>query len=130
MSSESLGPGRLLVAVYGVFALAALSRASFQLITKFEQAPLAYLLSACSAAVYIVATVALAMGSKSRSLAYITIVFELVGVIFVGLLSLVAPQFFAHPSVWSGFGVGYGFLPLLLPVLGLLWLRRQDASAN
>ena len=119
-----------MVAVYGVFALAALSRASFQLITKFEQAPLAYLLSACSAAVYIVATVALAMGSKSRSLAYITIVFELVGVIFVGLLSLVAPQFFAHPSVWSGFGVGYGFLPLLLPVLGLLWLRRQDASAN
>ena len=128
--NKTLGPGRLLIAVYGVFALSATARASYQLLTEFEQAPIAYLLSAISAVVYIVATIALARGESSRKLAYLTVSFELVGVILVGVLSLLLPELFAHPSVWSGFGIGYGFIPLLLPVLGLIWLRRQDASAN
>ena len=125
-----LGPGRLLIAVYGVFALSATARATYQLLTKFEEAPLAYSLSALSAVVYIVATIALALGDKSKKLAYLSVGFELVGVIAVGLLSMVMPEQFAHPSVWSGFGIGYAFIPLVLPVLGLLWLRRQSASAN
>jgi hypothetical protein len=40
------------------------------------------------------------------------------------------PELFGHPSVWSGFGVGYGFIPLVLPVLGLIWLRRQNAGTK
>ena len=127
---QSLGPGRLLIAVYGVFALSATARASYQLITEFNEAPVAYLLSAVSAIVYIIATIALARGERSRKLAYATVVFELVGVLAVGAMSLILPTLFAHPSVWSGFGIGYGFIPLLLPVLGLIWLRRQDDRAN
>ena len=46
------GPGRLLVAVYGVFALAAGARAVVQLATRYAEAPVAYLLSALAAAVY------------------------------------------------------------------------------
>lgn len=126
---QSLGPGRLLIAVYGVFALSASARASYQLVTEFNEAPVAYLLSAVSAIVYIIATIALARGERSRKLAYATVLFELVGVLAVGALSLALPALFAHPSVWSGFGIGYGFIPLLLPVLGLIWLRRQDARA-
>ena len=122
-----LGPGRLLIAVYGVFALSATARASFQLITKFEEAPLAYSLSAISALVYVVATLALAKGERWRTLAYVTVGFELVGVLAVGLMSLLLPELFAHPSVWSLFGAGYAFIPLALPILGLTWLRRQDA---
>lgn len=122
-----LGPGRLLIAVYGVFALSATARATFQLITKFEEAPLAYSLSAISALVYVVATLALARGDRWRTLAYVTVGFELVGVLAVGFLSLLLPELFAHPSVWSLFGAGYAFIPLALPILGLLWLRRQDA---
>ena len=122
-----LGPGRLLIAVYGVFALSATARASFQLITKFEEAPLAYSLSAISALVYVVATLALAKGERWRTLAYVTVGFELIGVLAVGLLSLLVPELFAHPSVWSLFGAGYAFIPLGLPILGLIWLRRQDA---
>lgn len=121
-----LGVGRLLIAVYGVFAISATARASFQLITKFEEAPLAYSLSALSAIVYVVATVAMAKDSL-RKIASWAIWFELAGVLGVGTLSFLAPELFAHPSVWSGFGVGYGFIPLVLPVLGLLWLRRQRA---
>lgn len=123
---ESLGVGRLLIAVYGVFALSATARALYQLITKFEQAPLAYSLSAISAVVYIFATVSLAKTSL-RQFAKYAVWFELVGVVVVGTLSFLTPELFAHPSVWSGFGIGYGFVPLLLPVLGLIWLRKQRA---
>lgn len=126
----TLGPGRLLIAVYGVFALSASARASFQLLTKFEDAPLAYSLSALSAFVYIIATVALARGERSRSLAWSAVSFELLGVIAVGTLSIVLPELFAHPSVWSGFGSGYAYIPLILPILGLAWLWRERAANN
>ena len=127
---KTSGPGRLLVAVYGVFALSASARASFQLLTKFDEAPLAYSLSAVSAFVYIIATIALARGQRSRTLAFATVGFELVGVLAVGALSLLLPELFAHPSVWSGFGSGYAFIPLLLPILGLIWLWRERARDN
>jgi hypothetical protein len=28
--------------------------------------------------------------------------------------------------VWSDFGIGYGFVPVVLPILGLLWLRGKS----
>ena len=127
---KSMGVGRVLVAVYGVFALSASARAGYQLIREFDQAPVAYLLSAVAAVVYIVATFSLAQPEKYRALALLAVRFELAGVIIVGLLSILMPELFGHPSVWSGFGVGYGFIPLLLPVLGLIWLRRQNAEAK
>ena len=40
-------------------------------------------------------------------------------------LSLVERDWFPEPSVWSDFGIGYGFVPIVLPVTALLWLRRQ-----
>jgi cytochrome bd-type quinol oxidase subunit 2 len=125
---KELGPGRLLIAVYGVFAISATARASYQLLTEFQQAPIAYLLSAISAVVYIIATVALARGERSRNLAWATVGFELAGVLAVGTLSIVLPELFAHPSVWSGFGSGYAFIPLILPILGLAWLWRERAA--
>lgn len=125
VTGRATGPGRLLVAVYGVFALAATARAVFQIATKFDEAPIAYLLSAVAAVVYIVATVSLARpGIRAYRLSVVAVTTELVGVLVVGLLSIVDAQDFPHETVWSGFGRGYGFVPLLLPVLGLLWLRR------
>ncbi|NAS21226.1 hypothetical protein GT755_05935 [Herbidospora sp. NEAU-GS84] len=116
------GPGRLLVAVYGVFALAASARAGVQIATKFSEAPLAYSLSAFAALVYIVLTVALARGNGRLALAACLI--ELAGVLVVGTLSIVDSQAFPHATVWSGFGSGYLFVPLVLPVIGLVWLFR------
>jgi cytochrome bd-type quinol oxidase subunit 2 len=119
------GFGRVLVAVYGIFALAATSRSAVQLATKFAEAPLAYLLSAFAAIVYIVATVSLARGdATSRRLATVAISIELVGVLIVGAASVLIPSVFEHPTVWTGFGSGYGFVPLVLPFVGLWWLRH------
>jgi hypothetical protein len=114
------------VAVYGIFALSATARASFQLLTKFEEAPLPYVLSAVSALVYILATIALAR--NNRSLAMGAVVFELAGVLIVGTLSLLLPDQFQHPSVWSLYGLGYGCIPIALPIWGLWWLRRSNRA--
>lgn len=121
------GVGRVLVAVYALFAIAATARSAVQIATRFSEAPVAYLLSAFAAVVYIVATVALARGDRtSRRVAYATISIELVGVLTVGTLSLLLPEDFRRPTVWSGYGSGYGFIPLVLPFVGLWWLRRTE----
>jgi hypothetical protein len=117
------GPGRMLIAVYGIFAVAATARSAVQLATRFEQAPLAYVLSAFAAVVYVVATAALA-GVVSRRVAYLACGVELAGVVVVGAASLVFADAFPDATVWSDFGGGYVFVPLVLPVLGLLWLRH------
>lgn len=119
---QSRGVGTVVIAIYGVFALSASVRASYQLLRKYEEAPLAYWLSLLAAVVYIIATFALARGKYD--LANKTLVFELAGVLMIGTLSLVTPSLFAHPSVWSYYGMGYGFIPLLLPMFGLWWVRR------
>lgn len=131
MATTNLGVGRLLIAIYAIFAISATARASYQLIREFDQAPIAYSLSAISAVVYLVATYSLTnQSAKWQKVAKVTIWFELIGVVVVGSLSIWLPQFFAHPSVWSGFGAGYAFIPLALPILGLLWLRKHNAGNN
>jgi len=120
------GPGRLLVYVYGTFAVAAGARAGVQIGTKFAEARLAYLLSALAAVIYLVAAVALAKGGhQGRRTALLCCSVELVGVLLVGAASLIWPAAFPDATVWSTFGIGYGFVPLVLPVLGLWWLRRS-----
>ena len=125
------GVGRLLIAVYGVLALAATGRSFVQIVAKFEEAPLAYSLSALAAVVYIVATIALiARGKTWYRIAWATITFELLGVLTIGTLSLIDPALFPHDTVWSVFGRGYLFIPLLLPILGMWWLARHRPSTQ
>lgn len=124
MHDTSHGFGRMLVAIYGVFAIAATARSSYQLATKFGDAPTAYVLSAVAALVYILATWALA--TNRHRLAVVTIGFELAGVLVVGVLTIVDADLFPDASVWSGFGQGYGYVPLLLPIIGLAWLRKTS----
>lgn len=119
----STGPGRVLVAVYALFSLAAGARAGVQLATRFAEAPLAYTLSAFAAFVYIVLTVALIRGARRIALA--ACLTELVGVLVVGTFSVVDPEAFPRATVWSGYGSGYGYIPLVLPIIGLVWLYRK-----
>ena len=125
--STRRGLGIILVALYGLFALAATGRATYQIIADFQKAPVAYLLSALAAVIYLVATVALARGDRtSIRVARVAITIELIGVLTVGLVSYLVPSEFPDKTVWSHFGSGYGYFPLILPILGLLWLRYQS----
>ncbi|MFS8478762.1 MAG: hypothetical protein FWJ93_07325 [Micromonosporaceae bacterium] len=117
-----VGPGRVLVGVYAFFALSAGARSAFQIATRFAEAPLAYLLSALAAAIYLVAAVGLAR--SSRTVALVCCGIELAGVLVIGTLSLLVPSAFPDETVWSTYGLGYLFVPLVLPVLGLLWLHH------
>lgn len=130
------GPGRILIAVYAVLAIAATGRSAFQIIDRFDEAPIAFSLSAVAAVVYVLATLALAL--RWRVVAWVTIVFELVGVLVIGTLSVAAPHvlgletidpFGREATVWSVYGAGYLCVPLVLPVIGLLYLARGRRDA-
>ena len=129
-NGHASGFGRLLVVIYAIFAIAATSRSVIQLTTRLDEAPVAYLLSALAAVVYIVATIALALGERGTRVARAAITFELVGVLIVGALSLIESSWFPRATVWSSFGVGYLLIPLILPIVGLWWLRRDRIAGR
>lgn len=119
------GPHLVLLTVYAIFALAAGARSLVQVFTHFDEAPIAYLLSVVAAATYVAGWFAIRRAAAgSAGFARIMLWLELAGVIVVGVLSLAVPSWFPDDSVWSKFGSGYGFVPALLPILGLLWLWR------
>lgn len=122
------GFGRVLVAVYAVFAIAATGRSVWQIYDRFGDAPLAFTLSAVAAVVYIVAVVALV--TQRVGLAWSAIAFEFCGVVGVGTWSVLDPGRFPEATVWSEFGSGYGYVPLVLPLIGAWWLRRNRGPGD
>ncbi len=121
----------MLIALYAVFALAATARGVVQILVQFDQAPLAYLLSLFAGLVYIAATVGLVTHRRwSRPLAWAAVGTEMVGVVTIGIASIVDSEAFPKDTVWSRFGAGYGYVPIILPVLGLMWLWQTRSSAR
>ncbi|WP_406265094.1 hypothetical protein OHT93_06655 [Streptomyces sp. NBC_00191] len=120
------GPGLLLVWVYGVMSVGAVSRSVFQIATDYDAAPLAHTLSAVAAVVYAFITYTLVRGGeRARRAALVCCAAELAGVLIVGTWTVVEPSAFPDSTVWSAYGMGYIFIPVLLPVTGMLWLRRS-----
>ncbi|MGW2300318.1 hypothetical protein [Streptomyces sp. NPDC001809] len=123
------GPGILLVWLYGVMSVGAVSRSIYQIATEFDRAPLAYTLSAVAAVVYAFITYTLVRGGeKARRAALVCCAAELAGVLVVGTWTLVEPSAFPDATVWSDYGYGYLFIPVLLPLSGIWWLRRSRAA--
>nr|WP_281497290.1 hypothetical protein [Ornithinimicrobium sp. F0845] len=115
----------MIIALYAVFVVGSLSRAAVQIASRFDEAPLAYTLSAVAGVVYVVAAVSLSIrGPRAWWVSLVAISTELLGVLTVGLWSVLDPAAFPDATVWSGFGRGYLYIPLVLPVLGLWWLWR------
>ncbi len=123
--TRTQGPGRVILALYVVFVIGTVSRSTAQILTDFDRAPLAYTLSAIAAAIYVIATVALALpGPRAWVVSVVAISIELIGVLTVGTWSFLTPERFPEASVWSHYGQGYLFIPLVLPVIGLWWLAK------
>lgn len=123
------GPGRVILALYLVFVIGTVSRSAAQISTRWDQAPLAYGLSAFAAAVYVVALVSLSI--RGRSAWWVSLValsVELAGVLVIGAWSYLAPERFPDATVWSHFGRGYLYIPLVLPVVGLWWLLSDRGA--
>ena len=129
--ATNTGPGRMLIAVYALFAVAATSRSAYQIATRFDEAPVPFLLSAFAALVYLVATLALARpGPTAYRVAVAAVLVELAGVLIVGSATAFGAGDFPRDTVWSDFGRGYGFVPLVLPFAGLWWLRRSMTASR
>ncbi|WP_151774821.1 hypothetical protein [Streptomyces abyssomicinicus] len=123
------GPGILLVWLYGVMVVGAVSRSAYQISTEFDRAPLAYSLSALAGVVYGFITYTLVRGGeRARRAAVVCCAAELLGVLVVGAWTLADPGAFPDATVWSDFGMGYLFIPVLLPVTALYWLVRARAA--
>ncbi|CAM5657115.1 hypothetical protein [Streptomyces narbonensis] len=122
------GPGILLVWLYGVMSVGAVSRSIYQIATEFDRAPLAYGLSAVAAVVYAFITYTLVRGGETaRRAALVCCAAELAGVLIVGTWTLAEPSAFPDATVWLDYGYGYLFIPVLLPLTGIWWLRRSRA---
>ena len=123
--SSTASFARLLSGLYILFAISAGVRALYQLAVKFQQAPLAYTLSTIAALVYLIAVLVLRHRSpRAWRITFAVCLFELIGVLTVGTLTVIQPQLFAAQTVWSVYGQGYGYIPLILPIMGLAWLLR------
>lgn len=125
------GPGMLLIWFYGVMVVGAVSRSAYQIATDFDRAPLAYSLSAVAGVVYGFITYTLVRGGEAaRRAARVCCAAELAGVLVVGTWTLVEPSAFPDATVWSDYGMGYVFIPVLLPLSALYWLRKVRAQRD
>lgn len=120
---KSSNVNRVLIAIYAVLALAALGRSTYELLVKFDEAPLPYGLSALAAVVYVVVTIS--MIKRMRVLAMVMLALELIFVLGVGFAGLVDESIFPQKTVWTTFGIGYAFFPLFMPIIGLIYLYRK-----
>ncbi|WP_238385331.1 hypothetical protein [Nesterenkonia muleiensis] len=130
------GVGMLIITAYGIFAVSAFARAFYQITpfpqqdkVQFADAPLALSLSGFAAAVYILAALALARTTTvAWKVALVAVLIEMVGVIGVGAWTLMQPELFEVATVWGGFGRDYGYIPLVLPFVGLFWLLKHRSA--
>ncbi|MDO5738853.1 MAG: hypothetical protein Q4P07_01730 [Ornithinimicrobium sp.] len=123
------GPGRVILTIYLIFVIGTVSRSAAQILTHFEVAPLAYILSAFAAAVYVVALVSLSLsGRRAWWVSVVALSVELAGVLAIGTWSYARPEVFPDQTVWSHYGQGYLFIPVLLPVWGLWWLLSERGA--
>lgn len=115
--------GQILAVSYPLLALSAGARSIYQLF--FKPGVTDYLppiLSAIAATVYLIATVAFVIRKPwAWWVSVAALSFEMAGVLLVGTLSLLIPEVIGR-TVWHDFGIDYGFLPLIQPLLGLIWL--------
>jgi hypothetical protein len=129
VTASRSGPHLVLLAVYALFILASGSRAVVQLATHFDEAPIAYLLSLVAALTYVAGWFAIRRAAHGRpAFARVMLWVELSGVVVIGTLSLVERDWFPDASVWSDYGSGYGWVPAILPIAGLLWLHWRTTE--
>ena len=125
------GPHLVLLAVYALFVLAAGARSIVQIATRFDVAPLAYVLSLVAALTYVAGWFAIRRAAHGRpGFARVMLGVELAGVVVIGTLSLVERDWFPDATVWSDYGSGYGWVPAILPVAGLIWLHRRTTESE
>lgn len=124
---RSLGLGRIVLAVYWIFGLVTSAIAVVDLVNHGQGALGPRFVSLLGGLVYLVAAAALTHnGRRMRVVGWSCVVVELLGPIIVGLVGLGIPEVSGARSVWADFGADFWYLPIAIPVVGLVWLWWSD----
>lgn len=120
---RSLGLGRVVMALFWVFGVWTTVTGVLDLVHVGEGPLGSAIVSVLAGVVYLVAAVGITHnGRRMRIIGWAAMVVSAVGPILVGLLGLGLPELSATRSPWGAFGGHYFFIPLVLPVIGLVWL--------
>jgi len=115
---------------YGLWAFSALGRSSWEYL--FKQNVRTYVpahLSTFVGLLYIF--IIIGLHRRTPRWWWITLgllIAELAGVLIVGTIDVIWRPF-PYATVWSNFGIGYFFMPLLLPFVGLWYMLRKQTRA-
>lgn len=126
----SRGAADVLGFFYGLWSFSALGRSSYEYLFKPNVATYVPAhLSTFVGALYILIIV----GLRKRSprwwwLTLALLIVELTGVLLVGTIDVIWHPF-PYATVWSKYGIGYFFMPLVLPFAGLTYLLRKETRA-
>lgn len=115
---------RGLTLLYLFWATALCSRAIWQYMTRSGNL-LPTHLSLIAGIIYLAIVVWAWQGRRKRLIAGLIV--ELIGVMVISISEFIWPLPYA--SAWSGFGSGYLYMPIILPILGLVhlyWTPRQE----
>jgi hypothetical protein len=112
---------------YGLWAFSALGRSSWEYL--FKQNVTTYAPAHLSTFVGVL-YIFIIVGLRHRSPRWwwatlVLLAVELVGVLIVGTIDIIWHPF-PYATVWSSYGRGYFFMPLLLPFAGLWWMLRKE----
>lgn len=119
----SLGLGRLVMAAFWLFGAWVTTNAVIDAL-HWDSGPIGPVVVALVAGiVYLVAALALTHnGRRMRRLGWAAVAVEALGPVLVGLLGMGVPALSDPRSPWGAFGADYWYIPLVLPVIGLVWL--------
>lgn len=126
--TPSLGLGRLVMALFWVFGVI-VTLISVKNLAGDSEAPLGpRFVALLASAVYVIAAVGLTHnGRRMRVIAWASLVISLVGPLIVGVGALGLPSEYSLSfSPWAQFGTTYWGLPLVIPLVGMVWMWWSD----
>lgn len=120
---RSLGLGRVVMVLFWAFGVWTTVMGVIDLLHVGDGPLGSAIVSVLAGVVYLVAALGITHnGRRMRIIGWAAMVVCAVGPLLVGLLGLGIPELWATRSTWSAFGAHYSFIPLVLPVIGLVWL--------
>ena len=124
----SLGLGRVVMALFWVMAVVSVLSGTWYLIRESAVPIGPRLIAFLAGFVYLAVALGLTHnGRKMRLVAGGGLIISLVAPIIMGLLELGMPATLPSvPSPWANFGADYYYLPLILSVVGLVWMWLSD----